>query len=158
MNFDRRITPIRPDLADERLRGTVEATRFSAGTLRRVAAPSTPLRSHPAADAPIDTEALMGEAVRVYDENEGWAWGQLVEDGYVGYLSSAALGSGEPAPTHAVWVLRTFVYPGPNMKLPPLGHLSLGARVSALRHEGEYTSLSTGGFVFTGLLARRRAR
>ena len=35
MSFDRRITPFRPDLADERLRGRVEAERFSAGRLRR---------------------------------------------------------------------------------------------------------------------------
>ena len=31
MSFDRRITPIRADLADERLRGQVEAERFTAG-------------------------------------------------------------------------------------------------------------------------------
>ena len=42
MSFDRRITPFRPDLADERLRGRVEAERFSAGRLRRVTAPSAP--------------------------------------------------------------------------------------------------------------------
>ena len=32
MSFDRRITPFRPDLADESLRGQVEATRFTAGS------------------------------------------------------------------------------------------------------------------------------
>ncbi len=34
----------------------------------------------------------MGERVTVYDEHEGWAWGQLEADGYVGYLPSEALG------------------------------------------------------------------
>ena len=38
MSFDRRITPVRADLADERLRGQVEAERFTAGTLKRVVA------------------------------------------------------------------------------------------------------------------------
>ena len=42
----------------------------------------------------------MGETVVVYDEDEGWAWGQLQADGYVGYLPAAALGdaSSEPDP------------------------------------------------------------
>ncbi len=148
MNFDRRVTPIRPDLADERLRGAVNATRYSAGALRRLTAPSAPLRKNPSPDAAIDTEALMGEAVRVYDEHEGWAWGQLVADGYVGYLPSEALGGPDPAPTHRVQALRTFVYPGPSLKLPPAGHLSLGATAAVSSSEGDYVRLGTGGFVF----------
>jgi cell wall-associated NlpC family hydrolase len=157
MNLDPRITPLRPDLADERLRGAVAAPRYSAGVLRRVVAPSTPLRRHPSPDAPIDTEALMGEAVRIYDEHEGWAWGQLAADGYVGYLSSEALGSADAAPTHRVQALRTFLYPGPSLKLPPLGHLSLGAQAAVIGQEGDYAHLATGGFVFAGHLAERGA-
>jgi cell wall-associated NlpC family hydrolase len=153
MSFDRRITPAREDLADERLRGTVEAARYSTGTLRRVTAPQTALRRHPSPEVSIDTEALMGERVTVYDEHEGWAWGQLAGDGYVGYLSSEALGAPEPAPSHRVAALRTFVYPGPNLKLPPLGALSLGAAVAVERREGDYVGLATGGFVFAGHLA-----
>lgn len=152
MNYDRRITPIRPDLADERLRGTLEAERYSAGTLKRLQAPSAPLRRHPSPEGSIETEALMGEAVRVYDEHEGWAWAQLVGDGYVGYLPSEALGHPDPAPTHRVWPLRTFVYPGPSLKLPPSGHLSLGAAVAVTGIEGDYARISTGGFVFAGHL------
>ena len=83
MNFDRRITPARADLADERLRGTVAAPRFSTGAARRVVAPATPLRPHPSPEVAIDTEALMGERVTVFDEHEGFAWGQLDADGYV---------------------------------------------------------------------------
>jgi hypothetical protein len=60
MNFDRRITPIRPDLADERLRGSLEAPRYTAGVRRRVTTPSTPLRKNPSPEAAIETEALMG--------------------------------------------------------------------------------------------------
>jgi len=153
MNFDRRITPVRPDLADERLRGAVEAPRYSPGTLRRVTAPSASLRKTPSPDAAIDTEVLMGEAVRVFDEDEGWAWAQLVGDGYVGYLPAAALGDPEPAPGHRVAALRSFVYPGPSLKLPPTGFLSLGAQVAVTGAEGDYARLATGGFVFAGHLA-----
>ena len=77
MSFDRRITPIRADLADERLRGQVEAERFTAGTLKRVVASFSPLHRHPSREAPVDTQAIFGESVTVYDEHEGWAWVQL---------------------------------------------------------------------------------
>jgi cell wall-associated NlpC family hydrolase len=153
MNFDRRITPARADLADERLRGAVEAARYSTGAVKRVVAPSTPLRPHPSPEASIDTEALMGERVRVYDEHEGWAWGQLESDGYVGYLSAEALGPEEPAPSHRVSALRTFVYPGPNLKLPPLLHLSLGAAVPVIGREKEWARIGPTAFVFAAHLA-----
>ena len=153
MTFDRRITPARADLADERLRGTVEAPRFSTGAARRVVAPATPLRPHPSPEVAIDTEALMGERVTVFDEHEGFAWGQLDADGYVGYLSSEALGDPEPPPTHRVAALRTFVYPGPNLKLPHRCHLSLGAAVAVIGRDGEWACIGDTRFVFAAHLA-----
>jgi cell wall-associated NlpC family hydrolase len=147
MTFDRRITPARADLADERLRGRVEAERFATGTPMRVIAPSAPLRRFPSPDAPLDTEALIGERVTAYDEHEGFVWGQLASDGYVGYVPSAALGALGAEPTHRVAALRTFVYPGPNLKLPPGNFLSLGALLAVTAIEGDYTRLATGGFV-----------
>jgi cell wall-associated NlpC family hydrolase len=149
---DRRLTPARPDLADEKLRGLVAAARYVRGVARRVVAPSAPLRREPTPEAPIDTEALCGEAVTVYDEHEGVAWAQLTRDGYVGYLATHALGPDGPPPTHRVAALRTFLYPGPNLKLPPLGHLSLGAEVTPADHTGDYVRLP-GGFVFAAHLA-----
>ena len=59
----------------------------------RIIAASAPLRRSPRAEAPLETEALFGEAVTVYDEDEGWAWAQLARDDYVGYLPNAALGA-----------------------------------------------------------------
>ena len=153
MNFDRRLTPARPDLADERLRGTVAAERYSAGTPMRVVVPAAPLRRNPVPDAPLDTEALMGEPVTVYDEQEGWAWVQLATDGYVGYLPSEALGTPEPVPTHRVRALRTFVYPAANMKTPPLRAFSTAAAVAVRAVEGDYARLAEGGFVFAKHLA-----
>jgi cell wall-associated NlpC family hydrolase len=148
MSFDRRITPHRPDLADERLRGLVEAERFAAGTAMRVVAPSAPLRRHPSPDALLDTEALMGEVVTVYDEHEGFAWGQLAADGYVGYLPAAALGPPGTEPTHRVGALRSFLFPGPNLKLPPTGFLSFGARVAVVDRQGAYARIDTGDFLY----------
>jgi cell wall-associated NlpC family hydrolase len=158
MNFDRRITPFRPDLAADTLRGHVEADRFSSGTVKRVATPSAPVRRHPSPDAALDTEALMGDLVTVYDEREGWAWGQVQSDGYVGYLPCATLGAPDVEPTHRIGALRTFIYPGPNLKLPYTGFLSLNARVAVLESQGGYARLSTGGFVFAAHLAALESR
>ena len=110
------------------MRGLVEAPRYAEGRAIQVIEASAPLRRSPHADAPLETEALFGEAVTVYDESEGWAWAQLARDDYVGYLPLAALGA-PAAPTHRVSALRTHAYPGPSIKLPPRMALSLGARL-----------------------------
>ena len=109
--FDPRVTPARPDLAAESLRGKVEAARFVAGEAFRIVAPIAPLRRAPDSEAPLETEALYGEAVVVYEERGDWRWVQLARDGYVGYLPAAALGPAR-APTHKVAALRTHAYPG----------------------------------------------
>jgi len=94
----------------------------------------------------------MGEAVTVYDEDEGWAWGQLQGDGYVGYLPSEFLRADVPEPTHRVATLRTFIYPGPNLKAPPIGFAGLGASVTVRGRDGDYAHLPTGGFIFAAHL------
>jgi cell wall-associated NlpC family hydrolase len=154
-HHDKRLTPARPDLADERLRGLVDAGRYVAGEARTVVAPSAPVRREPFPDAPLDTEALMGEPVTVFDENEGYAWAQLGSDGYVGYLPAEALGPASPPATHRVTALRTFLYPGPSLKLPHVAHLSLGAGATPIEVRNEYVRLSTGGWVFAGHLSAR---
>ena len=59
------------------------------------------MRRTPSHEARLDTQALMGERVVVYETtDEGWAWGQLESDGYVGWLSANALGKPGKAPTH----------------------------------------------------------
>ena len=153
-DLDRRIHAFRPDLADERLRGRVPAERWITGRPARVVAPTAPLRRRPAPDAPLDTEALMGEGVEIFDEADGYAWVRLAADSYVGYLPLSVLAEDAPAPTHRVISVRTFVYPGPDLKLPPLSFLSLGAGVAATgASERGYVPIASGGFVFAGHLA-----
>ncbi len=125
--LDPRLTPARPDLADERLRGRVEAARYVAGAAHRIRLPLAPLRRAPDPAAALDSEALLGEAATVYDRRDGFAFAQLAADGYVGYLPEEALGPVDPAPTHRVAALRTFLYPAADLKRPALGALSLGA-------------------------------
>ena len=145
-NLDPRLTPARPDLAAAHLRGKVEAARFAEGTVQEVVAGLAPLRQAPSHDAPLLTEALRGERVTVYDsDEEGWAWGQLAGDGYVGFLPAATLLAPGPEPTHKVSALRTLVFPGPSIKLPPLDALPLGAQVAVVRQDDTFAVTDSGG-------------
>ncbi len=154
--FDRRLTPARPDLAASRLRGLVDAPRYVEGRAMRVVDASAPLRRSPAPDAPLETEALYGETVTVYDESEGFAWAQLDRDDYVGYLPLAALGA-PAAPTHRVSALRTHAYPGPSIKLPPRMALSLGARLAVVRQDGDF-AVTAEGYGCGAAISRTSAR
>jgi cell wall-associated NlpC family hydrolase len=116
--------------------------------LREVVDPQAPVRRSPAPDAPLDTEALKGERVAVYETTpEGWCRGTLEADGYAGWLPTNALATPGPAATHKVAVPRTLVFPGPSIKLPPLEGLSLGCRLPIACIEEPFAVLHSGGYV-----------
>lgn len=136
---DPRLTPARDDLAAKYLEGKVKAARFVEGTEFEVSDAIAPLRRAPAADAEQMTQAVRGERVTIYDRNgEGWAWGQLVDDGYVGWIPDAALTKPGAAPTHKVTALRTLTFPGPSIKLPPVEALAMGTKLTVLREDGAF--------------------
>ena len=145
--FDPRLTPARPELAAKHLEGQLDAARFVEGRVYEVAEPQAPLRRAPAPDAALATEALKGERVTVYDTEEGWAWGQLVCDGYVGFMPASALRDPGPAPTHKVAVLRTLVFPGPSIKLAPVEALAFGCRLAVARMAEPFAVSTSGGYV-----------
>jgi cell wall-associated NlpC family hydrolase len=145
---DPRLTPARPDLAAKYLEGKVKAARFVEGEEFCVRDAIAPLREGPQGDAMLATQALMGERVTIYDRNdEGLAWGQLNGDGYVGWIPDAALARPAATPTHKVTALRTFAFPGPSIKLPPVETLSMGARVTIVREEGTFAVTSDGWYL-----------
>jgi cell wall-associated NlpC family hydrolase len=148
MSFDPRVTPARPDLAAAHLAGKVEAARFVEGADYEVFDPVAPVRRSPVPDALLETEVLKGERVTIYDEDgEGWGWGQLHSDGYVGWLPMNALRAPGAAPTHKVAVLRTILFPGRSIKAQPVEGLPLGARLAVAGEDGELARLAPGGFV-----------
>jgi cell wall-associated NlpC family hydrolase len=151
-HFDPRLTPARPDLAAAQLRGQVAADAYAEGRALHVCAGTADLRHAPAADAPLDTQALFGEEVMLYEDHEGWGWVQLARDGYVGYMSMAALAEGQIKPTHRVTVNRSFVYPGPDLKFSARDALPLGAAVRVRATKGGFAQIDDSAFVFSGHL------
>lgn len=148
---DRRINAYRSDLAAVSLKGIVSAPRYAEGTWGQVVRPSVMVQREPNPDSPIDTEALFGEVATVFDTANGWAWIQLARDGYVGYVPLEALSGDIHWPTHRVRALGTFIYPEPNIKVPPLMHLSLNSALSAGElveaNGAQFHKLTTGGYV-----------
>ncbi len=149
--LDRRLHAFRPDLADERLRGTVEAERFVAGRAVSIRQPVVDLKPRPSTGAGMDTQLLMGDRALVFEQRDGWAWIQAERDGYVGYIPTSALRFGHDDATHRVSAPRTFLYGRPDLKTPVLDALSMG---SGLRVTGEetvrgtiYAALAGGRFV-----------
>jgi cell wall-associated NlpC family hydrolase len=145
---DPRLTPARPDLAAKYLEGKIAAARFVEGREFEISAAIAPLREHPSSDATLLTQALKGERVTIYDRNgEGFAWGQLNSDGYVGWLPDSALAKPAAPPTHKVTAVRTFPFPGPSIKLPPLDTLPMGALVTVMREDGVFAVTHEGWYL-----------
>jgi cell wall-associated NlpC family hydrolase len=145
---DPRLTPARPDLAAKYLEGKVKAARFVTGEEFEIVDAIAPLREAPAADAMLLTQALKGERVTIYDRNgEGFAWGQLNGDGYVGWIPDRALAKPAAAPTHKVVALRTLAFPGASIKLPPVETLPMGARIAVAREDGVFAVTREGWYL-----------
>ena len=145
---DPRLTPARPDLAAKFLEGKVEAARFVIGETFEISDSIAPLHAGPSADALMLTQALKGERATIYDRNsEGWAWGQLVSDGFVGWLPDRALATAGAAPTHQVIAIRTLAFPGPSFKTTPIDALSIGAMVRVIREDGAFAVTSEGWYL-----------
>lgn len=157
--LDPRINPFRPEIAASHLRGQVEAKRFVDGRRHQVIEPATALLRTPSHDARLDTEALLGEIVMIYEStDDGWAWGQLETDGYVGWLSANALGAVGTAPTHKVVVPRAFAFAGPDIKLPPAAALPMGARLAVTRQDERFAVTALGWHVPEVYLAPVKVR
>ena len=153
-NPDPRTHAWRDDLADRRLKDRVAAPRYAKGRAHRICSPVANMHMSPDPAAMMVSQALKGEVFRVFDKRDGWVWGQLETDRYVGYLRAEHLTSDMTGPDHRLVVPRSFIYSRPDMKAPPSGWLSLNAAVRITGREGDFARLAGGGFVFSRHLAR----
>jgi cell wall-associated NlpC family hydrolase len=152
MNLDPRLNAFRPDLADEMLRGQVEAERFVSGELYEIAEPILPLHREPRFDARRMTELLYGERVKVFAVDEGWAWVKAANDGYVGYVPASGLSREIKSSAHRIAVPSTFMYPAADIKSVPEALLPMNARVEMVETADKFARLRNGRFVFAAHL------
>lgn len=156
--LDPRRNAFREDLAAAVVKDRVRAPRYAEGEVRQVSAPQTQMRLAPRFDAQLATEALLGEGVTVYEERGGWAWAQLHSDGYVGYIPLDGLTALVEQPTHKVSARATFVYPAPDIKLPPFMRLSFGSEIIVANRDARFVELARGGYVFAAHVVPREER
>jgi len=147
--LDPRRHAYRDDLAAEALRGKVPARRFVAGQIRQAVHPATPLWARPDVREGWATQVLFGELVTVYEEKDGWAWVQLVRDGYVGYVPARSLSADIKPSTHKVRAPGTFLYASPSAKALTGPHLSMTALLTVAEPGAVFSRLPDGGFVPT---------
>lgn len=152
--LDRRLNAYRADLADVRLRDQYNASTYADSIPGHIICGTAAVRSVPDDRRPIDTELLYGENIAIFERKDGWAWVQAETDGYVGYMKENALADTLAIPTHCVNTLRTFIYPGPNLKTPPLHLISMNSplRMTKTRHSG-FQLLEEGGWVVANHLS-----
>ncbi len=146
--LDPRLNAFRGDLADSRLKGQVQAKNFVGGDITTVVEPRVALRSKPDLTAGFSTEALLGDLVRVFECKDGWAWGQMEKDSYVGYLPLNVLSGNKIAHSHRVCVPATYIYPKADLKSQPATRVFLNSLLVIEGITGDWAGLAGGGFVF----------
>jgi cell wall-associated NlpC family hydrolase len=146
--IDPRLNAFRPDLADLRLKGVVEAVQFTEGRRMQVDVPIVSLHKAPDSRSMQLTQALMGEFVNLLAVEGEWAWVQLIRDNYVGYVIASALTTEMMVPTHRVTVPSTFLYPDANIKSQPVVTVTMNAMVTVTIEDGKFSRLHDGRFIY----------
>ena len=131
-----------PEYDDKRLKPPT-----GSGDLCQVVLPSAGVFEAPADTARLATEALCGEYVRVFEEQGDLALVQCLRDHYVGWIPVHGISSSVSAPTHKVCTPLTHGYTSPDLKSPPVGLFSLGARVCVVGQEGDWRNCGIAGWI-----------
>jgi cell wall-associated NlpC family hydrolase len=152
--LDPNLNPFRSDIGALKLKGIVEAERFVEPTLFQVTGGVASLRKVPAEDGEQLSQALHGDIIEIYEEVDGFGWGQMRSDGYVGWFDMAALSSPILPVTRKVATLRTYAFSDPCAKAPPFFLLSLGAQVcESGQAENGFVHCERVGWVYSAHLA-----
>jgi cell wall-associated NlpC family hydrolase len=138
---DRRTTAVNARVADARLPGVLPGVARIEGQVRQVQRSVVDLLRSP--DGARDRQLLMGAAVTVFEDRDGWCFVQSQQDDYVGYVPTASVGPAQGA-THWVHAAATHVYERADIKSPDLCSLSFGSRVRVLGDNGGWAETPLG--------------
>jgi cell wall-associated NlpC family hydrolase len=148
-DLDNRLHAYRPNLADIKLRGRINAKRFVEGVSMEVVVPIANIHREASSTAMQTTQALFGERLLAFEIRDDWVWCQLERDGYVGYIAKAFVSSDLTKPTHKVSVPSTFLYPLPDIKSQVVTNLPMNAKLQIVASDEKFSKLSNGNYVFT---------
>ncbi|MDC1302989.1 C40 family peptidase [Pelagibacterales bacterium] len=127
MIFDKRITPIRNDIAASEYKDLLKNRKFIKGKIYYVKSNFSNLLS--SNKKQLISQLLYGEPVKVFEIKKGYAWLQSLRDDYVGYTSVNNLQVTKIVPSHKIISLRCLVYKLPNIKSIPVSELSFNSLI-----------------------------
>ena len=139
---DRRFLAANARVAAAGLEGKITGVRFVTPLPMTVAVPVLDLCASPAGAR--DRQLLFGETVGQLEDHDGWSFVQST-DGYVGYVTTAALTSKTEA-THRVATFATHGYSLEDFKSPERIALNFGAKVTVLDERRKFFE-TTCGFI-----------
>lgn len=150
MTLDPRINAFRNDLADVTLSSVVRADSYIEPVMKQCLSGVLPLLETPKADARQISQIRYGEFVDVFEtRDDGFLWVQNRSDHYVGYAPNTGhWGESIAMLSNRVTALRTFVYPEPDFRSPPIDELTLGSFVSVVGKKDRFLELADGGYLF----------
>jgi cell wall-associated NlpC family hydrolase len=135
MILDERVHAYRRDIADIALAGQLFAPHYARPLIRGCGTRQAFVRYAPSDEARIASELLPGEEFAVLEISGGWAWGYSRHDHYVGYVEIISLIEAPPA-THLVAAPEAAILPEPDIHVPHLATLPMGARVTGQEQSG----------------------
>ena len=118
----------------------------------RIIAASAPLRRSPQAEAPLETEALYGESITVYDEQQGGPGRNSSATSMSAIFRARRSGRRRNRAIESRRCARTPI-PAPAIKLPPRMALSLGAVLTIVGGEGDFAVSEDGLYLWSRSLA-----
>ena len=127
MIFDKRITPIRNDIAASEYKGFLKNRKFIKGKIYYVKSNFSNLLS--SNKKKLISQLLYGEPVKVFEIKKGYAWLQSLRDDYVGYTLIDNLQVTKIVPSHKIISLRCLVYKLPSIKSIPVSELSFNSLI-----------------------------
>ncbi len=145
MKFDKRISPIRKGLASSDYYGLIKNCKFVKGSIYTVHTTYSPLYSEKK-QKNLTSQLLFGEYFKVFDIDDGVAWGQSVRDNYVGYTSIQNLKRRKIISNYKVKSLRTFIYGSPSIKVDPLNYLSFNSLVNVTKKKNNFSFIPSVGW------------
>jgi hypothetical protein len=145
--LDDRIHAYRRDIADIALAGQIFAPHYARPLVRSCGTRSTFVYGTPSAEGPPTSQLLPGEEFAVLEISGGWAYGYCRHDHYVGYVEAISLIEAPPA-THIIAALEAQVLPEPDIHVPQLASLPMGARITGHEQAG-FLATDIGYVAFT---------
>jgi cell wall-associated NlpC family hydrolase len=106
-----------------------------------------PMRKADAQDAEQINELCYGDVFSVYESKDGFMWGQVARDQYVGYVDEKHVSDSLHKPTHRIKNLTSFIFAEPSIKSPPIDRLTFFSAVEITKEDARFCELKTGGFV-----------